>query len=169
MKKALRLIILISVLNLNFSCGKIKNAESQMSLELQKNESDSLNLKGIKEIPSNVFNKINLTYLSVYGQDCDVMGIECLAIDRLPSEISKLTNLEILRLPLNYIEQLPKEILELKNLKVIDLTDNPHFSDLETVGKIKWLKEFYCYGCNLSKTEVNKLKNELPNCIIETE
>ena len=133
------------------------------------NKSDSLSLKGIKEIPKSVFKRTELTYLSIYGQDCDVQPMECFAINKLPSEISNLKNLETLKLTLNYIESLPIEILELKKLRVLDLTENPNFSDLETVGKIKWLKEFYCFGCNISDKEIDQLKKELPNCKIETE
>ncbi|QNK78253.1 leucine-rich repeat domain-containing protein [Winogradskyella sp. PAMC22761] len=132
-------------------------------------KSDSLSLKGIKEIPSSVFKQTELTFLSIYGQDCDIRPMECFAINEIPSEIGNLKNLEVLKLTLNYIEKLPIEILELKKLRVLDLTENPNFSDLETVGKIKWLKEFYCFGCKLSEKEIEKLKKELPNCKIGTE
>lgn len=127
---------------------------------------DSLSLKGIKEIPKNVFNLTELKYLSVYGQDCDMRPMECFAIREIPKEIQNLKNLEVLRLTLNYIRKLPIEILELEKLKILDLTENPNFSDLETVKKMKWLEEFYCFGCNLSDKEVELLKKELPNCKI---
>jgi hypothetical protein len=132
-------------------------------------ETDSLNLKGIKEIPQSVFKLTELKYLSVFGQDCDIRPMECFAINKIPKEIKKLKNLEVLRLTLNYITELPIEILELKTLKVLDLTENPNFTDLETVGKIKWLEEFYCFGCNLSDKDVLLLKKKLPSCKIVTE
>jgi Leucine-rich repeat (LRR) protein len=132
-------------------------------------ETNSLSLKGIKEIPKSVFKRTELTYLSIYGQDCDIRPMECFAINKLPTEIRNLKNLETLKLTLNYIEELPIEILELKKLRVLDLTENSNFSDLKTVGKIKWLKEFYCFGCNLSDEEIYQLKKELPNCKIGTE
>ncbi len=135
----------------------------------KKKESDSLSLTGIKEIPKRVFNRTELKYLSVIGQDCDIRPMECFAINEIPKDIQNLKNLEVLRLTLNYINKLPIKILELKKLEILDLTDNPNFSDLETVGKIKWLKEFYCYGCNLSEKEIDQLKKELPNCKISTE
>jgi predicted CopG family antitoxin len=46
------------------------------------------------------------------------------------------------------------------------LSDNSSFSDIETVGKMKWLEGFYCYGCNLSKEEIEELKRQLSNCEI---
>ncbi|MGJ8667533.1 MAG: leucine-rich repeat domain-containing protein [Patiriisocius sp.] len=132
-------------------------------------ETDLLSLERIKEIPQCVFKRTELKYLSVFGQDCDIRPMECFAINEIPSEIGNLKNLEVLKLTLNYIEKLPIEILKLKKLRVLDLTENPNFSDLETVGKIKWLKEFYCFGCKFSEKEIEKLKKELPNCKIGTE
>ena len=132
-------------------------------------KSDSLSLKGIKEIPKSVFEQTELTYLSIYGQDCDIRPMECFAINQIPKEIQNLKDLEVLRLTLNYIVDLPIEILELKKLKVLDLTENPQFSDIETLKKIKWLKQFYCFGCNLSEKQIELLKMELPNCKIVTE
>ena len=123
-------------------------------------------MKGIKEIPFEVFEKTELTYLCVYGQDCDIAQVECFAIREIPKEIANLKNLEVLDLFLNYIEKLPKEILELKKLKVLSLSENPNFSDIETVGKMKWLESFSCYGCYLSKEEIEYLKKQLPNCKI---
>lgn len=132
-------------------------------------ETDSLSLKGIKEIPQSVFKRTELKYLSVFGQDCDIRPMECFAIEKIPKEIKYLKNLEVLRLTLNYITELPIEIVELRKLKVLDLTENPNFTDLETLEKIKWLEEFYCFGCNLSDKEVLVLKKKLPNCKIVTE
>lgn len=142
-----------------------KEAKELYSLK----KSDSISLKGIKEIPKNIFERTELKYLSVFGEDCDIKPMECFAINEVPKEIQNLKNLEVLRLTLNYIVELPIEILELKKLKVLDLTENPNFSDLETIKKIKWLKEFYCFGCNLSNKEILLLKKELPNCKIVTE
>ena len=129
-------------------------------------KSDSLSLKGIKSIPSEVFNQTQLTYLSVWGQDCDMPEIECYAIREIPKDISKLKNLTELRLTLNYIEKLPVEILELKSLRILDLTENLWFSDIETVIKMNWLKEFSCFGCYLSDSDIEKLKKGLPDCKI---
>ncbi|WP_338792351.1 hypothetical protein [Bernardetia sp. MNP-M8] len=166
-------ILAFCILLLFVSCTE-KSQESQSEVSLTdinqvKNEeekSDSLSLTGIKEIPIEVFEKTWLTYLSVIGQDCCLAGVECLAIREIPKEIENLKNLETLSLTLNYIRELPTEILELKSLKTLDLTDNTNFSDIETVSKMKWLEEFYCYGCHLSKEEVEYLKEQLPNCKI---
>jgi hypothetical protein len=130
---------------------------------------DSLFLVRVKSIPLDVFERVELKYLSVWGQDCDIYGEECLAISELPKEIEKLKNLEELRLTLNYIERLPLEILKLEKLRILDLSENPNFSDVGTVTKMAQLEEFYCFGCHLSKSDINILKSRLPNCKIGTE
>lgn len=127
---------------------------------------DSLAISGVKTIPLEVFENTELKYLSVWGQDCDVAGLECFAIKELPPQIKKLTHLEELHLTLNYITVLPSEILALKNLKILNLTDNPGFKDIQTVIQMQWLEEFYCYGCHLSEEDIKKLHVNLPNCII---
>ena len=143
----------------------IPNQESITKVDTK----DSVSITGVKTIPSDVFNRSELKYLSIWGQDCDIAGVECFAISKIPKEIEKLENLEELHLTLNYITTLPSEILKLKKLRVLDLTENPGFNDIEKVVQMKWLEEFYCFGCHLSKTDLQKLKQELPNCKIGTE
>lgn len=166
-------VLVFLILFLFFSCNE-KPQEKQSEeiftetsqIESKTNKSDSLSLTGIKEISNDIFDKTWLTYLDILGQDCCMAGVECLAIREIPKEIKNLKNLETLHLTLNYIHELPIEILELKKLKVLNLTDNPGFSDIQTVGKMKWLESFSCYGCYLSKEEIKYLKKELPNCEI---
>ncbi|WP_375561313.1 hypothetical protein ACE193_01805 [Bernardetia sp. OM2101] len=164
-------ILLFSIILFLFACNQdniIRHSRKDVK-QLQKLDnliSNSLTLIKIKKIPTEVFDKTNLTYLSVIGQDCCMAGVECFAIREIPKEIKNLKNLETLSLTLNYIEKLPLEILELKKLKILSLTDNPSFSDIETVSKMKWLEEFYCYGCNLSKEEIEYLKKQLSDCKI---
>lgn len=130
---------------------------------------DSLSISGVKAIPLDVFNRSQLKYLSIWGQDCDIEGVDCFAISEIPNKIEKLENLEELHLTLNYITTLPSEILRLKKLRVLDLTENPGFNDIDRVVQMKWLEEFYCFGCHLSEPDLEKLKQELPNCKIGIE
>jgi hypothetical protein len=167
------LIIVVIVLQ---SCsGQSSNkAESEKTIPNQElitkiDTKDSLSITGVKTIPSDLFNRSELKYLSIWGQDCDMLGVECFAISQIPNEIEKLENLEELHLTLNYITTLPSEILKLKKLRVLDLTENPGFNDIDKVVQMKWLEEFYCFGCHLSETDLEKLKQELPNCKIGTE
>ena len=130
---------------------------------------DSLHIQGVKSIPSEVFQRSELKYLSVRGQDCDIAGVECFALTEIPPEIKKLTQLEHLKLELNYIRKLPVELLELKKLRVLDLTENPGFKDVERVAQMTWLQSFYCFGCHLPEEDVERLKKTLPNCKIGVE
>lgn len=130
---------------------------------------DSISISRAKKIPSIVFDKSELKYLSVLGQDCCLSGVECFAISKIPNQIEKLTNLEELHLTLNYIQSLPIEILHLKKLRILDLTDNPSFKDIDTIVQMTWLEEFYCYGCHLSETDIESLKKGLPNCTLGIE
>ena len=130
---------------------------------------DSLSISGVKAIPFDVFRRNELKYLSIFGQDCDMAGIECFAISEIPKEISKLKKLEELHLKLNYITTLPIEILELKNLRVLDINENPGFDDIEKVEQMTWLEEFSCYGCQISDKDRERLIQKLPNCKIGIE
>ena len=130
---------------------------------------DSLSITGVKTIPLNVFSRKELKYLSIWGQDCDIAEMECFAISEIPNEIEKLEKLEELHLTLNYITTLPSQILTLKKLRVLDLSENPGFRDLNKIVRMTWLEEFYCFGCHISKAELETLKKELPNCKIGTD
>ena len=170
MKSIQFLIIVVIVLQ---SCsGQSSNKPESEKTILNKllitkvDTKDSLSITGVKTIPFNVFKRKELKYLSIWGQDCDIAGEECFAISEIPNEIEKLENLEELHLTLNYITTLPSEILKLKSLRVFDLTENPGFNDIDKVVQMKWLEEFYCFGCHLSETDIEKLKQELPNCKI---
>lgn len=155
------ILVLIQIPFLSYS-------QDKPSLKYTSN-SDSLFIKGVQKIPPEVFNQTKLIYLSVWGQDCDVPSIPCMAISKVPTGIKHLKNLKELHLVLNYIHELPPEILELKKLEVLDLTENPNFKDVQTVMKMNWLKQFTCYGCHLSTEDVTKLKTALPSCLITTE
>lgn len=175
MKILVNITLLFLVLGIQSCRGQNQNNEihssnlSSIDTAFVQNESESLSLKGVKEIPAKTFEQSQLTYLSVWGQDCDIAGIECFAISEIPPEIKKLKNLEELYLTLNYIKKLPVEILELKKLRILDLTENPSFNDIEKVTKMKWLNEFYCFGCHLTDSDIKKLKKELPDCKIGIE
>ena len=146
-----------------------KSANQSEEVIVKIDTKDSLSISGVKAIPHDVFDRRDLKYLSIWGQDCDIVGMECFAISEISSEIEKLRNLEELHLTLNYITTLPSEILELKKLRVLDLTENPGFNDIERIVQMTWLEEFYCFGCHLSKADLEELQQKLPNCKIGTE
>ncbi|MCH2233528.1 MAG: hypothetical protein MK078_04685 [Crocinitomicaceae bacterium] len=127
-------------------------------------ENDSAFITGVMDFPQEVFNHPNLKYISVWGQDCDIAGMPCYAIDSIPNRIDELTELEELHLGLNYIDELPPNILKLEKLRVLDMLENPGFNDVETVAKIQSLEEFTCFGCRLTEEEKDYLRENLPNC-----
>lgn len=172
-----RFLLLIAAIFLGLMSCKSTNENSSSKDTVSLNDdrviifesTDSLAIRRVKVFPHDILNRKELRYLSIIGQDCDITGMECFAITSIPSEIDKLENLEELYLPLNYITKLPHEILNLKQLEVLDLSDNPGFADVTTLQQMNWLKEFYCYGCQLSDADIKALKMSLPDCIIGIE
>ncbi len=149
-----------------------------------------------KGIPDSVFKMKNLKFLSIIGEDCDVVDIDdkgnkidkCCGLGKIPSKIGQLTNLEGLYLQLNGLDSLPREILNCSKLKEIDLTDN-NISNIDNIVLLKNLEGLYLFGCwletlpdnigNLKKLkelgltgnrlktgEYEKIKKSLPNCRI---
>jgi len=82
-----------------------------------------LSNKGLTEIPKEVFDLIDLRYLSL---DTDIESNEEYKnnIRNIPSDICRLKNLVTLKLNNNKVEQLPIELSSLKTLKNIELSNN---------------------------------------------
>ena len=102
---------------------------------------EKLNLASNPEIDfSNLL--INLSKLKTLKH----LNISENELTSIPKEIGLLTSLEHLIVGLNAISSLPEEFFNLKNLKVISVFGN--------------------YNCRMSETEIEKIRNRLPNCKI---
>ena len=149
----------VSEINVDTEDALIMRKEASISIE-----NDSAFVTGVMEFPEEIFDHPNIKYISIWGQDCDIAGEPCYAIDSIPNRIGELTELEELHLGLNYIDELPPGILKLEKLRVLDMLENPGFNDVETVAKIQTLEEFTCFGCRLTDEEKAYLREHLPNC-----
>ncbi|RFS26424.1 hypothetical protein DVR12_01145 [Chitinophaga silvatica] len=84
------------------------------------------------------------------------------SISKLPSGLSTMTNLEILKLSRNYITELP-DLSKLTNLKVLDL-DNTSIKSLpKSIYNLKQLKQISVRNTNLSLDDIMELKEQLPD------
>ena len=89
--------------------GECYNIETTFSLDLSQN-----GLTG--EIPSDIEQLVNLTYLNLYANELT---------GEIPPEIGSLTNLTYLDLQMNQLTgQVPQEITNLVNLIFLQLNDN---------------------------------------------
>jgi hypothetical protein len=181
-----------------FYCG-----QTQTNNKIKKDKFDTITTYHIMTpllkcngIPDSVFKMINLKYLSVIGEDCDVVEYDnngnqihkCCGLGKLSFRIGQLTNLEGLYLQLNGLDSLPQEILLCSKIKVINLTDN-NISNIDNIVKLKNLEVLFLYGCwltklpgnisemknlrelgltgnKLDKGEFERIKKALPNCRI---
>ena len=133
---------------------------------------------------------LHIEYLTINGMDCDYGDVvNCWMIKEIPTSIKNLKELKSLSLALNAIVTIPIELASLKKLIAIDLTDNAGLREIETLTKIETLEYLWLYGCgltklpkdisnlknlkqlglvgnNLDKNEQQRIKNALPNCII---
>ena len=156
------ILILISI----YGCTNSKKSEEikQISKEINQKitsiEISAIELKS-NTIPDSIFKFNNLRELSIQGNDCDVIGIECYMIREISKEIGNLKKLEELSFPVNGISELPKEMKNLQNLKLLSLIDNPGLHDIEVITELKNLETLYLFGCQLEKLpkEIGKMKN----------
>lgn len=102
-------------------------------------------------------------------------------LEKLPSEITKLQNLQYLALTSNKFKTFPEEIFSFKNLQILYLNDTKTSNIPSRIGELKNLKQLYLHWNsikalpqefkNLQKLEVldlgaNKFKN-FPEVILE--
>lgn len=79
-----------------------------------------------------------------------IVGVEQ-GITKLPKNIGKLTNLQVLKVTRNKLKTLPKSLGKLKHLKELDLSNNELNSLPNSVGKLNSLEVFKLAGNQLSE------------------
>lgn len=89
-------------------------------------------------------------------------------LKKLPNDFSKLTELKWLDLRDNKLETLPDDFHQLKNLETLILWDNKFKNIPKTLYSMKHLKTLFIdSGNTISKSELEKLRRELPNTEIK--
>lgn len=188
------IILIVYSCNYDNFAKKIKNENIQLDT-ITSCYIKTINLK-CNDIPDSVFLMKHLKILSITGEDCDILITdsigneidECCRLKNLSNRIGQLQDLEILDLEINGLENLPKEIQKCQNLKRVYLTDN-YISNIDylvplrnleilsismcrlkklpiNIGEMKKLKFLYLSFNKLEKGEIERVKQELPNCEI---
>ncbi len=120
----------------------------------------NLNFNYINNIPNEIGNLKNLEYLYIADNNLNIKND-----NELPKEIGRLENLVELDLSINYLSLLPPTIGNLKNLKSLRIDLNELDSLPLEIGNLQKLKYVNYYGNNISKENINKIKELLPNCL----
>ncbi len=135
-------IVYLSVLpnlkDLNFFSCRLDSIPNEMK-----------NFKALEKLDISRNPKIDFSDL--FTKLISVKSLKSLVLDdnkltTLPKEIGMLSNLEYLSLGQNPIEVLPEEFFQLKNLKILNAYGN--------------------FGTRLADSEIEKVKEKLPNCKI---
>ena len=93
-------------------------------------------------------------------------------LNKLDCDFSKLSELEIMSVPMNNITEIPENIGLLKKLKFLNLKDNPVTSLPESLAELDVskggsLERIVINQLNLNETSLEILRTKLPNTIID--
>lgn len=89
-------------------------------------------------------------------------------VTSLPARISSFKKLTLLSLVNNQFKKLPQEIGLLTLLKTLNIDVNPISTLLPVIGKLNKLENLGIGKTNVSKAELEKIKQLLPNCNINS-
>ncbi len=89
-------------------------------------------------------------------------------VTRLPSGIGHFSKLKILSVINNHLAELPSSVSNLSNLTTLNADINPVSTLVEIVKPLKNLTQLGIAKTNLSETEINHIKQVLPQCEILT-
>ena len=88
------------------------------------------------------------------------------ALSSLPPEASNFTNLKTLGIYNNGLSSLPASVSKLTNLTSLQIQNNPVSSVLSVVKPLKNLKELGVADTKISASEINQIRQSLPDCKI---
>ena len=87
-------------------------------------------------------------------------------VPTVPLQVAKFKNITLLSLLNNKIQKLPVEVGTLTNLKTLYVDINPIKTLLPAISKFKQLENLGIGKTNVSSSEIEKIKQLLPNCNI---
>jgi hypothetical protein len=87
-------------------------------------------------------------------------------VNSIPKQIKQFKNLKLLSILNNNVNSLPAEVENLKSLKTLYVDINPLTTLLPTVGKLNQLENLGIGQTNIAQSEIDKIKQLLPNCKI---
>lgn len=133
-----------------------------------------INSKSLEEIPKNLSSCPNLIYLSVIANDLGMIPIEIFKLTKLnelrihnirleyfPIEVCSLVNLVKISLKGN-LSTFPEGLYDIPNLKEIDLSENNIVTIDERIRNLKNLEKLNISQNSFSTSELEKLKDMLP-------
>lgn len=110
--------------------------------------------KGLSEFPKEILSKTNVTELNLSGNNLT---------GSLPSEIGKLTKLEILNVSNNNMTGIPAEIGQLSKLRILNYANNQITGLPNELGNLSNLEQFDLSGNNASAQDLSGIRQNLPS------
>jgi Leucine-rich repeat (LRR) protein len=173
---SIALFELKNLIELRLDFNKIENLPLEVS-NLQNLKRLLLIGNRLREVPVTIGTLKNLEELNLSRNRLEILPAELGEIKTLnklyldlneltvlPKEIGNLQNLIELKLSWNEIKTLPVEIENLRNLRILDLRENKLSTIVKPISKLKNLKNLYLTGNPIPSSEIEKIKNRLPNC-----
>jgi len=123
---------------------------------LEKAKTLNLSNKELKEVDPQIGKLIYLQVVNLGNNQ----------LKNLPAEIGQLKNLEFLYLTNNQFKSFPSQVGELTKLKALMLNNNKLTSLPNTLGNFKNLRILNISGNKIPETNIEKIKELLPECHI---